>query len=369
MSHITKTHIITVEGNIGSGKSTLLSILEEYYKTNSRICILQEPINQWNSITDENDKTILEKYYEDQKKYAFSFQTMASLSRYTQLRNALNKGYDIIITERCIYSDYNIFTKMLYDNKMIEELEYKIYMQHFTEFTYNLPELSIIYIRTDPSVSYERVIKRNRQGENISIDYLSECHKYHEQWLNNIMNNILYINGNIDIISNKKELNTLITNINSFMNIPCYINNSERYLLQFDGGSRGNPGVCGCGYVILNSDSIIIAEGYEFLSEKNTNNYAEYMGVIYGLKKAIELNIKNIDIRGDSMIVVKQVLKEFACNAIHLKSLLNNVNLLLDKFDNYTIDYITRDENKYADMLANKGMDIYNSKNNDMELE
>ena len=355
------THVITLEGNIGSGKSTLLNLLKNHYKNNPRICFLLEPVHEWNTITDENNITILERYYQDQKKYAYTFQSMASLTRYTALKNALENDYDIIITERCIYSDYNIFTKMLYHNRLIDEIEYKIYMQHFNEFTKNLPQMSIIYIKTDPSISMERIKIRNRQGENISIEYLTQCHDYHEYWLQNVNENILRIDGNINIIENKAALNNLIENINKFINIPCYIQDEKTYSLYFDGGSRGNPGICGCGYVIYDCTKVTISEGYEFISYKETNNYAEYMGIIHGLEKALELNIKNINVYGDSMLVVKQISKEFACNSDKLRPLLNRTNALLNLFDNWLVDYVPRKENTYADALANKGMDLVNN--------
>tara|TARA_B110001450_G_scaffold165717_1_gene154485 strand:- start:5570 stop:6676 length:1107 start_codon:yes stop_codon:yes gene_type:complete len=363
MPYNKSTHVITVEGNIGSGKSTLLNLLENYYKNNPRICFLLEPVDEWNKIIDKNNITILEKYYQDQKKYAYIFQSMASLTRYSALKNALEKDYDIIITERCIYSDYNIFTKMLYHNKLIDDIEYKIYMQHFNEFTKNLPEMSIIYLKTDPSISMERVKIRNRKGENISIEYLTQCHNFHEYWLQNITKNILKIDGNINFIENEEALNNLIDNINKFINIPCYIHSDITYSLYFDGGSRGNPGICGYGYVIYNNDNLIISEGYDLISKTETNNYAEYMGIINGLEKALELNIKNINVYGDSMLVTKQISKEFACNSDKLRPLLNRADALLNLFDSWIVDYIPRKENTYADALANKGMDLVNNYN------
>ena len=59
------TVIISIEGNIGSGKSTLVSELEKYFKDNNKIGFLQEPVDIWNTIKDENGTTILEKFYEN----------------------------------------------------------------------------------------------------------------------------------------------------------------------------------------------------------------------------------------------------------------------------------------------------------------
>ena len=117
--------IITIEGNIGSGKSTLVSKLEEIFKNNTDYYFLQEPVSIWNTIKDENGVTILEKFYNETEKYAFQFQMMAYISRLSILREAIkNKKAKYIITERSIYTDSNVFAKMLYDDKKITLMDF-----------------------------------------------------------------------------------------------------------------------------------------------------------------------------------------------------------------------------------------------------
>ena len=77
--------IISIEGNIGSGKSTLLERLKEVCQLDPSICFIQEPVDIWNTIKDSSGETILEKYYDDQHKYAFSFQMMAYITRLSVL--------------------------------------------------------------------------------------------------------------------------------------------------------------------------------------------------------------------------------------------------------------------------------------------
>ena len=117
--------IVSIEGNIGSGKSTLLANLREIYKEDADIVFLNEPVDEWGKITDENGVTILEKFYADQEKYSFPFQMMAYVSRLKVLRDAL-KDIDrtqnrqiVIITERSLYTDKMVFAKMLYDSQKI----------------------------------------------------------------------------------------------------------------------------------------------------------------------------------------------------------------------------------------------------------
>ncbi len=97
-------YIFSIEGNIGSGKSTLVKILKERLSNNKKfkICFLQEPVDEWSEIKDENGVTILEKYYNDQINYSFQFQMMAYITRLRVIRDALEKDYDIIITERSV---------------------------------------------------------------------------------------------------------------------------------------------------------------------------------------------------------------------------------------------------------------------------
>jgi deoxyadenosine/deoxycytidine kinase len=185
--------IISIEGNIGSGKSTLIKKLRELPEFQNGFTFLPEPVDEWNTIKDSDGITILEKYYSDQKKYAFSFQMMAYISRLKQLNDSKNSS--IIITERCLYTDRNIFAKMLYDTGMIEDIEYSIYLKWFEYFIENLNDIKFIYVRSDPDVCSDRITLRNRKGENISIEYLSNCHHYHEKWLNN-EKELLVLDGN-----------------------------------------------------------------------------------------------------------------------------------------------------------------------------
>ena len=179
--------IISIEGNIGTGKSTLIAKVQEHFqksKLNIKFGYIPEPVNVWNSVTDDDGVTILEKYYGNQKKYAFSFQMMAYISRLSIMRKAIQlEEYDIIIVERSIFTDCEVFAKMLYADGKIEPIEYNIYMKWFNEFIGDLPNIWHIYIQADPLVSAERVLKRGRQGENIPLSYLETCHEYHENWL------------------------------------------------------------------------------------------------------------------------------------------------------------------------------------------
>lgn len=198
---INKMLIVSVEGNIGSGKSTLIGKLKERLKTIGDIPIIyiDEPVKVWNTIMDKRGNNIIKRYYEDQKKFAFQFQMMAYITRITQLRRATEQygGRCIIITERSIETDRQVFAKMLYENETLDNISYTIYLKWFDELSRNLKVNNLVYLKTSPEVSMERVIKRNRPGETISLAYLKNCHDHHENWLEKT-NGVLNLDGNID---------------------------------------------------------------------------------------------------------------------------------------------------------------------------
>ena len=211
--------IYSIEGNIGSGKSTLVKMMKEQTSCDN-VIFVQEPVDIWNTIKDDNNETILEKYYNDQEKYAFSFQIMAYISRISILRKTIKKHPNaIIITERSVLTDRNVFAKMLYDDKKIEEVNHKIYLQWFDEFIEELPVTGIIYVKAAVDVCFERINKRNRKGELIPIEYLINCDKYHNDWLDK-EKNIMVLNADKDKEYTAENYNEWIIAIKKFINFP-----------------------------------------------------------------------------------------------------------------------------------------------------
>jgi deoxycitidine kinase/deoxyguanosine kinase len=211
--------IISFDGNIGSGKSTKVKDIEEYYKNKGRtdILFIQEPVDTWNSVVDENGVTILSNYYKDQKRFAFRLQMLAYISRLALLRDAIKKGYKYIITERCVGTDRNVFSKMLYDKGDIEHDEYIIYKKWFNEFISDVPIGAIVYIKASPEICLERVNIRAREGENIPIEYLKECDRYHDEWINSEQIPKLVIDANIDLNKNPEANNLILEEIDAFI--------------------------------------------------------------------------------------------------------------------------------------------------------
>ena len=222
--------VVSIEGNIGSGKSTLMKYLKEHFKNDDHVIFLKEPVDEWEKIKDNTGKTILEKFYGDQEKYSFPFQMLAYISRLNVLREALksidslsDKKY-IIITERSLYTDKLVFAKMLYEMGKMEDVNYQIYSTWFQTFSEEFPVHRVIYVKTLPEICHERITNRSREGEeNIPLDYLTSCYKYHEDMIsffsNNIVNsdNQLILDGNVDIYQNTRQMEDWILMVKWFI--------------------------------------------------------------------------------------------------------------------------------------------------------
>ena len=132
------------------------------------------------------------------------------------------------------------------------------------------------------------------------------------------------------------------------------------FKLQFDGCSKSNPGLAGAGAVIYdNITNVEIWNGNEFIGTNITNNYAEYMGLIIGLKQAQEMNVKQLIVEGDSMLVIKQMKGEYKVKSLQLIELYNEAKSLEKGFDCIHYTHIYRNNNKRADELSNIAVDKY----------
>lgn len=183
---MSKPVIVSLEGNIGSGKSTLLENMRKAFREQKTWLFLQEPVDIWAGIKDTVGETMLSKFYKNPSKYAFAFQIMAYATRLHMLKKLIKENPEctLVICERSLEADKNIFAKMLHDDGTMEDVMYQIYEKFFAEYEEMFTLNSVIYIRADPEVCYERITKRSREGEsNIPLEYLKRCDEYHEVWL------------------------------------------------------------------------------------------------------------------------------------------------------------------------------------------
>lgn len=177
---------ISLEGSIASGKSTLIRHLQQRLSSDE-IVFLKEPVDIWESIKDPKDgENILEKFYKDPAKYAFSFQVMAYASRLSIIRKTIedHPKCKVILCERSLDADRNIFAKMLHHDGLIDDIHFQIYNHFFNEYSQDYALRGIVYIDADPEVCMTRIGMRGRHGEEkIKLDYLQKCRDYHEKWI------------------------------------------------------------------------------------------------------------------------------------------------------------------------------------------
>ena len=131
----------------------------------------------------------------------------------------------------------------------------------------------------------------------------------------------------------------------------------EAYLIaHIDGGARGNPGPAGYGVVITDQAGHKIATLSEYLGQQ-TNNYAEYNGLLAALHYALEHGYKALRVISDSELLVRQIKGAYKVKSPSLQELYVRAKELIGKLDWFSIEHVLRGKNREADGLANAAMD------------
>lgn len=126
----------------------------------------------------------------------------------------------------------------------------------------------------------------------------------------------------------------------------------SKITIMFDGASKSNPGISGAGYVFYNGETEILTGGVH--CGIKTNNEAEYMGMIVALEQAKKMNFKNVHVKGDSNLVIKQMTGEFKIRSPKLFHYYSQAKELVEHFDSIEFEHVRREFNKRADAVANE---------------
>ncbi|MDP6925199.1 MAG: ribonuclease HI family protein [Candidatus Scalindua sp.] len=132
---------------------------------------------------------------------------------------------------------------------------------------------------------------------------------------------------------------------------------ADLIVVNVDGASKGNPGESGIGVAIFDKDSNLINEACDYLGVA-TNNIAEYKALILGIKLSTKYNAKRVLFKADSELMVKQIKGEYRVKNTQLKLLFAEAQRLLKELPNWKITHVPREENKEADLLANRGVEM-----------
>jgi len=126
--------------------------------------------------------------------------------------------------------------------------------------------------------------------------------------------------------------------------------------VNVDGGARGNPGPAAVGVVVRDAGGEVLEEVGERIG-RATNNVAEYRALLFGIERAAALGASELELVGDSELIVRQVNGEYKVKDAALRALHAQVKRALEHFDRWSIRHVRRDENADADRLVNEALD------------
>lgn len=129
-----------------------------------------------------------------------------------------------------------------------------------------------------------------------------------------------------------------------------------KLIVNVDGGARGNPGPAAIGIVVRDGEGNVLQDLGETIGEA-TNNVAEYRALIRGIGLARELGATELQIHGDSELVVKQMLGQYKVKHPDMKPLHAEAKAALEGLDSWSISHVRREQNAEADTLVNQALD------------
>jgi deoxyguanosine kinase len=210
-----------IEGNIGAGKSTFLQLVKNSLPD---LEVVFEPVNVWH--TADHGKSLLQNFYTDTKRWAYTMESFTLINRTFENSKMIPGSQPI--AERSIYSGYYCFAKNSHENGFMDRLEWNIYEKWFQFLTNHhsyTPPKGFVYLRTTPSIAYDRILKRSRSAESlISFGYINQIHQRHEDLLLN--NNrtelhtgapVLVLDANVNFEENPAAFKEMLCQLQAFM--------------------------------------------------------------------------------------------------------------------------------------------------------
>jgi deoxycitidine kinase len=213
------TKTIQIEGNIGVGKSTFTNLLKNNINNSE---LVSEPVDMWFHVKNSDGKNILQTFYDDIPRWAYTFQNIAYVTRMMKIERAIRSSTsDYVFLDRSIDTDRYVFEKMLWEEGQLQKIEheaYELWCSFYQEFVRTDNDKKIIYLKCSPEVCLERIKVRGREEEkNITLEYLNKLHKAHEDWLNNNPC-ALILDCNKDFEHDEEYRNELLDKVKNFIN-------------------------------------------------------------------------------------------------------------------------------------------------------
>jgi deoxyadenosine/deoxycytidine kinase len=181
---------LAVEGNIGAGKSTFLDILQDSsLELQDLIEVVPEPVEEWQKVHNGTAEPInlLDRFYKEPERYAYTFQHYVLLTRMEKDRKARSSLKPLRVLERSIFSDRLVFVRAMHEAGFMGDLELRLYDSWFSMEIAQDQELTpdgFIYLKARPETCIKRLRGRNRSEEaGVDRAYLENLHDKHESWL------------------------------------------------------------------------------------------------------------------------------------------------------------------------------------------
>ncbi|OWZ19911.1 Ribonuclease HI [Phytophthora megakarya] len=131
-------------------------------------------------------------------------------------------------------------------------------------------------------------------------------------------------------------------------------------LAYADGASRGNPGRSGCGALLMDpATGRVLATATKYVGDQETNNAAEYHGLLLALRLAQRHQATHVHVHMDSQLIVRQMEGQYRVKAANLRRLYQQCKELSAALPHVTFSHVAREENAAADRLANDAIDEY----------
>lgn len=203
----TYKHIV-VAGNIGAGKTTLTGLLAKNFGWTAHY-------------EDVENNPYLNDFYEDMVRWSFNLQIYFLNSRFEQIIDIL-KGKDVVVQDRSIYEDANIFAPNLHEMGLMSTRDFNNYQRIFkTLHSMVQPPDLIIYLRASIGTLVNQIEKRGREYEdNIRLDYLKRLNEHYESWIRSYKDGpVLIINvDDLNFAERKEDLAKVISKVNAELN-------------------------------------------------------------------------------------------------------------------------------------------------------
>lgn len=169
-----------IEGNVGAGKSTLLEIIQKHLDVE----VFYEPHALWQSV---GDKNLLEMFFLDPKRWAFTLQAYVTTTQIEQQKKAVQQNSGLIsLFERSVYAGRYCFALNAYQTGLMNSVEWQVYRETWQSQVQAIQELpsGFIYLRIPAQVCYERIQKRDRFEEQpITLEYIEQLEQKYDDWL------------------------------------------------------------------------------------------------------------------------------------------------------------------------------------------